>query len=308
MKATTSCVGGRAPPRRNWRRRKMSLARRSSVLLCAAPELGPLLGREATLRAGVHLGLLHPGAQRLDADAELAGHPGDHAVVAGIGPSQLEDHTHGTLLQLRRVPLRCGVLLFHDSNLSKVWSLQETQAGSASHRVDAQGHLGAAGTGPRGRAEQRGDLPLVGTDVHEADGLVLVDVLGEGGRIDRVVPARQAGRPRCSSWPGTRGTDPYFRPDRTRILRGDILSFIRRCDTRSPEVHAPAAPDQLDGWPPVRRTHLAALRRHRGGGLAARQAICSSPPHRGSPEPIDTVREALTWRLPSPLRWRMEPL
>jgi hypothetical protein len=32
---------------------------------------------------------------------------------------------------VRRVPLRCGVLLFHDSNLSKVWSLQETQAGSA---------------------------------------------------------------------------------------------------------------------------------------------------------------------------------
>src|SRR5665213_3371037 len=93
MKATTSSVGGRAPPRRNW---------------------------------------LQPAPQGLDADTELAGDSGSHAVGGGIGPFQIEDHAHGTLLQLRRVPLRCGVLLFHDSNLSKVWSLQETQAGSPS--------------------------------------------------------------------------------------------------------------------------------------------------------------------------------
>ena len=35
------------------------------------------------------------------------------------------------------------------------------------------------------------------------------------------------------------GERPYFRPDRTRILRGDILGFIRRCDTTGPPKFTP---------------------------------------------------------------------
>ncbi|HUY67094.1 MAG TPA: ATP-binding protein [Acidimicrobiales bacterium] len=48
----------------------------------------------------------------------------------GILDSELLDHLHGPLLQLRRVPL-CGALLFHGSILaSKVWSLRGSQGGS----------------------------------------------------------------------------------------------------------------------------------------------------------------------------------
>jgi hypothetical protein len=67
---------------------------------------------------------------RSDSDPELAGHPRDHRAVARVLLAELFDHADGPLLQRSRVPLRCG-LLVHDSILaSKVWSLQENQAGS----------------------------------------------------------------------------------------------------------------------------------------------------------------------------------
>ena len=51
-------------------------------------------------------------------------------LVVRVLPSQVQHHAHRPLLQLRRIPLRGGLLL-HDSILSsKVWSLQDTQADS----------------------------------------------------------------------------------------------------------------------------------------------------------------------------------
>jgi hypothetical protein len=56
---------------------------------------------------GVDLGLADPATQRLPADAELVGDPGDHAVpLAGLLDG-LQHHPDGPLMQLRRVaPLR----------------------------------------------------------------------------------------------------------------------------------------------------------------------------------------------------------
>jgi hypothetical protein len=52
----------------------------------------------------IDLGLDHPAAERLDADAELAG-DADHGAIAlaGLG-HPLERQTDGALLQLRRIP------------------------------------------------------------------------------------------------------------------------------------------------------------------------------------------------------------
>jgi hypothetical protein len=79
----------------------------------------------------------------------------------------------------------------------------------------------------------------VGTDVHEADGIVLVDVLAAGGRIARVVPVHRLWAAEVLGVARDSGERPYFRPDRTRILRGDILGFIRRCDTTGPPKFTP---------------------------------------------------------------------
>src|SRR5664279_5764265 len=76
------------------------------VLLAQPLQLGLLLGRETGAIAGVDLGLLHPGTQGFVPDPELSGHPGDNRLVAGILCSELLDHLHGPLLQLRRVAPR----------------------------------------------------------------------------------------------------------------------------------------------------------------------------------------------------------
>lgn len=62
---------------------------------------------------------------------QLAGNTTDDAVVARVVTLQVDDHANHSLIQIRRIPLRCRVLLVHDSNLSKDWSLQETPTGSA---------------------------------------------------------------------------------------------------------------------------------------------------------------------------------
>jgi hypothetical protein len=85
----------------------------------------------------------------------------------------------------------------------------------------------ALGLGTGMRSEEI--VRAVGTDIHQENGIVLVDVLGTGGRVDRVVPVRQ-------DWAGAvlevardSGQQPYFQPDRNRIHRNTILGFIRRC-------------------------------------------------------------------------------
>ena len=105
-------------------------AAKLEILLAEPLQLGLLVGREARALAGTHLGPLQPGAERFVAHPQLPGHPGDDRLVVRILSSELLDHLHGPLLQLRRVPLCCGSLLFHDSILaSKVWNLRGSQAG-----------------------------------------------------------------------------------------------------------------------------------------------------------------------------------
>jgi hypothetical protein len=113
MKATTSCAGGRAPPRRKSPPLG-GLVRPAelSQLFLQLGELVALVGCCSRTVAGVDLGLLHPQPERLGPHAELAGDAGRHAVVAGVLTTKLSDHPHGAFLQLRRVPPLPGVLVF----------------------------------------------------------------------------------------------------------------------------------------------------------------------------------------------------
>lgn len=66
-------------------------------LLDLVPQLGQLsvLGaRQSRTEPAVDLGLLHPETQRLEADVELAGHPGEHRGVGLVLAPQLLDHAH----------------------------------------------------------------------------------------------------------------------------------------------------------------------------------------------------------------------
>ncbi len=70
----------------------------------------------------------------------------------------------------------------------------------------------------------------VGTDVRAESGLVVVDVLGTGGRVDRVIPIHHVWADTVARRAEFCGERPLFRPDRMAIRRNDILGFIRRCD------------------------------------------------------------------------------
>ena len=75
---------------------KMSLERRNSLTSLRSSLSSCLLGRGQTRpSAGVDLGLLDPGSQRLVADPELSGHPRDHRLVAGILLPEVLDHPDG---------------------------------------------------------------------------------------------------------------------------------------------------------------------------------------------------------------------
>jgi hypothetical protein len=74
----------------------------------------------------------------------------------------------------------------------------------------------------------------VGTDIREEDGIVLVDVTGSGGRIDRVVPVHQPYADHVLTLARESGERPFFGPDRTAIHRGDVLGFIKRCSIEGP--------------------------------------------------------------------------
>jgi hypothetical protein len=67
---------------------------------------------------------------------------------------------------------------------------------------------------------------LVGSEVREESGLVLVDVVGDDART---VPVRSPWAQQVLTFALESGPRPYFRPERSRITRGDILAFIDRC-------------------------------------------------------------------------------
>ena len=71
----------------------------------------------------------------------------------------------------------------------------------------------ALGLGAGLRSEEI--VRAVGTDIHEEDGIVLIDVLGPGGRVDRVVPVRRDWAVLSSRWPVSRGNGRTSSPTAT---------------------------------------------------------------------------------------------
>jgi hypothetical protein len=83
------------------------------------------------------------------------------------------------------------------------------------------------GTGMRSEEISR----TVGTDVREEEGIVLLNVLGSGGKINRVVPVHHHWAGEVLQVARESGERPFFQPNRNRIHRNLILGFIRRCST-----------------------------------------------------------------------------
>ena len=106
------------------------------------------------------------------------------------------------------------------------------------------------GTGMRSEEITR----TVGTDIREEDGIVLVDVTGPGGRILRVVPVQHRYAGHVLTLARESGEQPFFRPDRTAIHRGDVLGFIKRCSNDGPGSSTSSgsgSPGWWVTWPPA---------------------------------------------------------
>jgi integrase len=131
------------------------------------------------------------------------------------------------LFPLRSVPLRRSDLVAPYSS-DEVTELVSWSGGlpTSSMRRNSRALI-ALGLGTGMRAEEV--LRAVGTDVREEDGVILVDVLGKGGHVDRVVPVHRLWAKDVLEIATDSGVRPFFRPERTRILRRDIINFVGRC-------------------------------------------------------------------------------
>ncbi len=110
---------------------------------------------------------------------------------------------------------------------------------------------------------------LVGTDVHEQDGLVLVDVIGAKART---VPVLRTWATEVLELAKESGDRAFFRPERTRITRADIVAFINRCSDREEALFC--IQRTRITWMVTHLaagTHLAAL--HRASGVTAAQLV-----------------------------------
>lgn len=67
---------------------------------------------------------------------------------------------------------------------------------------------------------------LVGDDISEADGRVVVQVIGEK---ERQVPVLEEWASEVLRFARESGPRPYFCPERRRITRRDVIGFIERC-------------------------------------------------------------------------------
>lgn len=108
---------------------------------------------------------------------------------------------------------------------------------------------------------------LVGTDVRQHDGLILVDVIGDKARTVPVLRPWAASVRELAEESGRRA---FFRPERTRITRADIVAFISRCSSRE-EAHFSIQRTRIT-WIVTHfaaGTHLTAL--ERASGVAAAQ-------------------------------------
>jgi hypothetical protein len=74
---------------------------------------------------------------------------------------------------------------------------------------------------------------LVGTDVHEQGGLVVLEVVGEK---PRTVPVHRLWAGDVLELSCESGAHPFFRPERTRITRNDLLTFIDRCTEKDQDA------------------------------------------------------------------------
>ena len=72
---------------------------------------------------------------------------------------------------------------------------------------------------------------LVGTDIRQEGGVVLVDVVG---KLARTVPVHKVWAAEVLQLAEEVGPRAYFMPERTRITRRDILGFIERCSGDGP--------------------------------------------------------------------------
>ena len=137
---------------------------------------------------------------------------------AVIGSQHFPPHP----LPLRRVPTNCPYSVAEVTELMS-WSRGLT---TAHMRRNAQALLSIGlGAGLSSQEVSR----LVGTDVRARDGLVLVDVIGEKARTVPVLHPWAASVLELAEESGSRA---YFRPERTRITRADIVAFINRCSGR----------------------------------------------------------------------------
>jgi len=110
---------------------------------------------------------------------------------------------------------------------------------------------------------------LVGTDVREQDGLVLVEVIGEKARTVPVLSTWAAPVLELAKESGDRA---FFRPERTRITRADIVAFINRCSGREESLFC--IQRTRITWMVTHLTagiHLVAL--HRASGVTAAQLV-----------------------------------
>ena len=113
---------------------------------------------------------------------------------------------------------------------------------------------------------------LVGSEVREEAGVALVEVVGAGART---VPVRSPWARAVLAFALESGSRPYFRPERSRITRGDILAFIDRCTD----------PDQ-DAMFTIQRLRVTWVVSHLTAGVPVGG---SGPSGGGGPRPADQV-------------------
>ena len=110
---------------------------------------------------------------------------------------------------------------------------------------------------------------LVGTDVREQDGLVLVEVIGDKSRT---VPVLRTWAPQVLELAKESGDRAFFRHERTKITRADIVAFINRCSDREESLFC--IQRTRITWMVTHLTagtHLAVL--HRASGVSAPQLV-----------------------------------
>ncbi len=157
-----------------------------------------------------------------------------------------------TLFPPRSAALRASGLLppYSPAEVTELVSWSKGLS-TASMRRDSWALL-TLGLGTGMRAEEI--ARAVGTDVSVEDGIALIQVLGTGGRVDRVVPIHHLWSEHVLELAAESGPRPFFRIDRTRIQRNDIVGFIRRCSIDETPMFT------------VQRLRITWLVGHLGGG------------------------------------------